>query len=508
MKTHLNENAANAAESEGTEKNAKPTASAARIGDPPLHLVRPEQKRRVAVIDDDDGVLIYLQDLFNELGFCFLGYKCAEDFFSDLDKNNANSPMQNFVDAILCDIRLPGIDGISVIKKTHGTIGFNVPIVLITAFSSAPKAVEAIKEGAYDYLEKPFDPSRLSLVLENAMRLRQVSIENSRLRGQVTHETLKLQGILCTSPAMRVIYDLVKRVAQTSSSVLVTGESGVGKEVIARAIHDNSDRAAKPFVSINCSAIPESLLESELFGHSKGSFTGASQHRRGLFEEADGGTLFLDEIGDLDCSLQVKLLRVLQEQKIRPVGDNKFRTVNVRIITATHKNLAAEIRSRRFREDLYYRLNVIPIHIPPLRQRKEDIPALSAYFLEKFSRKNDIQLRGFTEEAMTKLMHLPWKGNVRELQNVIERSVVLSSGAWIEEADIPIWIEQDSTELGEVLSDLGQDLPSLKDFEKRYILSVLQKNNGKKDAAAKTLGLSRRTLYRKLSIARSPRVEH
>ena len=277
---------------------------------------------------------------------------------------------------------------------------------------------------------------------------------------------------------------------------MITGESGVGKELIARAIHENSRRSDFPFVSVNCSAIPESLLESELFGHSKGSFTGASRERKGLFEEASGGTLFLDEIGDLNLLLQSKLLRVLQEKKVRLVGDNKMRNVDVRIISATNKNLIQEVKNGNFREDLYYRLNVIPLHVPPLRQRKEDIPILANYFLEKFSKKNERGVLGFTEAAKKKLSHMHFKGNVRELQNVIERSVVLSHGKWITDADIPVTETFDDNDL---VYEVGADLPTLKSVEDRYIKSVLKKMNGEKLAAAKVLGISRRTLYRRLT---------
>jgi len=459
----------------------------------PSRLVR----RNIAIVDDDDAIQLYLRDTLGDLGYSIWCFDSAEDFLRYLKVESKENPPDGFecpFDVILCDVRLPGQDGLSLVQVLR-KLATDVPIVLMTAYAEIEAAVHAIKEGAYDYLQKPFELSRLTLVIENALQIRALNMENQFLRASGA-AGLKLYGVVSQSPAMQAIYDLVKRVAPTDSSVLITGESGVGKEVIARALHDNSERAERPFISINCSAIPESLLESELFGHTKGSFTGATEHRKGLFEEADGGTLFLDEIGDLDLALQVKLLRVLQERKIRAVGDNHFRPVDVRIVSATHKNLAAEIKAGRFREDLFYRLNVIPVHIPPLRQRKEDILALARAFLDESVKKNGLPAKSFTPEALSTLTQLPWKGNVRELQNVVERSVVMASGDKIDEGDLPV---VEGHELEEFISELSEDFPSLKDVEKSYLLSVLRKLNGKKEAAAKVLGMSRRTLYRKLT---------
>lgn len=481
------------AEDFGTEdqEEAKPVEREARRRGFQL-ISQDSVQRRIAVIDDDEGIRLYLGEVLGQQGFQVQEYPNAEQFLVRLDHSLKSGVP--FVDVILCDVRLPGLDGLTFVSRLKERT-VEMPVILMTAFAEVQSAVRAMREGAYDYLEKPFDLSRLNSVLENAVRFRRLSYENQFLKDMIDPD-IQLQGVQCQSPSMRAVYDLVKRVAPSDSSVLITGESGVGKDVVARALHDNSARADRPFVSINCSAIPESLLESELFGHTKGSFTGATQHRKGLFEEADGGTLFLDEIGDLHFSLQAKLLRVFQEQKIRAVGDNKFRSVDVRIITATHKNLANQIKEGLFREDLYYRLNVIPIHIAPLRQRKEDIISLAKHFLEQSAQRNKLEVKSFTPSALTKLVSLPWNGNVRELQNVVERSVVLSSGNAIDDADIPIEQAADSDELVE---EVGFDMPSLRDVEQRYIMSVLRKHNGKKDAAAKVLGMSRRTLYRKLT---------
>lgn len=480
-------------ESDESEEEAEAAAKAREARRRSFQLITQDSvQRRVAVIDDDEGIRVYLDDVLTQQGFQVQEYPSAETFLAQADRLAKTGA--SFADVVLCDVRLPGLDGLSFVTALKKR-GLELPIILMTAYAEVQAAVKAIREGAYDYLEKPFDSARLSSVLENALRFRQLSYENSFLKNIIDSD-IKLPGVACQSASMRAIYDLVKRVAPTDSGVLITGESGTGKEVIARAIHDNSERADKPFVSINCSAIPESLLESELFGHTKGSFTGAIQHRKGLFEEAEGGTLFLDEIGDLHFALQAKLLRVFQEQKIRAVGDNKFRPVDVRIVTATHKNLSEEIREGRFREDLFYRLNVIPVHVPPLRQRKEDIVILAKYFLDRSAERNKSAVKGFTPAALTKLVHLPWKGNVRELQNVVERSVILANGAQIDEADIPVGVAVESDDF---MDEVAIDMPSLRDIEKRYILSVLKKHNGKKDAAAKVLGMSRRTLYRKLT---------
>lgn len=484
-----NEGALSSEEKEDLEAEEKPKEARRRN----FQLISQDSvQRRVAVIDDDEGIRLYLQEVLTQQGFQVHEYESAELFLTEFDRWSKRG--SSFVDVVLCDVRLPGLDGLSFVSALKDRAA-DLPTILMTAYAEVQSAVRAIREGAYDYLEKPFDTSRLSSVLENAIRFRQLSFENQFLKNMIDPD-IKLQGVLCLSPSMRAIYDLIKRVGPTDSNVLISGESGAGKEVVARAIHDNSGRAEKPFVSVNCASIPESLLESELFGHTKGSFTGATQHRRGLFEEAEGGTLFLDEIGELPFSLQAKLLRVFQEQKIRAVGDTKFRPVDVRVITATNKNLAEEIKSGQFREDLYYRLNVIPIHIPPLRQRKEDIVILAKHFLEAAAQKHKVDVRSFTPAALTKLVYLPWKGNVRELENVIERSVILSSGEQIDEGDIPVGQVADADEL---IDEVAFDMPPLRDVERRYILSVLKKHNGKKDAAAKVLGMSRRTLYRKLT---------
>ncbi|MCB0363649.1 MAG: sigma-54-dependent Fis family transcriptional regulator, partial [Bdellovibrionales bacterium] len=294
---------------------------------------------------------------------------------------------------------------------------------------------------------------------------------------------------------MHSVFELIDRVSKASANVLITGESGTGKEMVARAIHENGLRSGKPFVAINCTAIPESLLESELFGHAKGSFTGAFARKKGLFEEAEGGTLFLDEIGDLDMSLQAKLLRVLQERKIKAVGDNVYKDIDVRIVAATHKDLGEAIKDGRFRDDLFYRLAVIPIHIPPLRHRRDDIPILARHFLQKYGSANNSPVKGFTAAAIEKLMNYRWDGNVRELENIVERVVVLTSKEMVDACDLPFSGSVDSVE--DFFASAVSSLPTVSDLEKRYMKYVLEKTGGRKEKASQILGINRRTLYRK-----------
>jgi two-component system response regulator HydG len=333
----------------------------------------------------------------------------------------------------------------------------------------------------------------MAINVERAKEKQRLIRDNKALREEV-QKSWSLGSIVGKSPGMKAVFDLVTRVSQVTSNVLVMGESGTGKELVARAIHEGGPRAKKPFIAINCSAIPEALLESELFGHAKGSFTGAIQKKLGLFEEAEGGTLFLDEIGDMNVQLQAKLLRVIQERKLRAVGDNQVTDIDVRIIAATHKDMKAAMKEGRFREDLFYRLSVIPIVIPPLRDRREDIPLLAEHFLKKFVAANNIKMSGFTKEAMSLLMSMRWEGNVRELENLIERAVVLSPGPMIQASDFPA-VHVDLSEDAFVQSTT--DFPALEQLEKRYIRAVLDKTGGRKDQAAQILGISRRTLYRK-----------
>jgi two-component system response regulator HydG len=400
------------------------------------------------------------------------------------------------IDVVLSDIRMAEMDGMQFLR-TLKTERPEIPVVLITGFGSIDTAIEAMRNGAFHYLVKPFKLAEVSVTVEHAMERRLLTLDNIALRREVK-SGWGLSGILGKSTAMKAVFDLVQRVCHSTANVLIHGESGTGKEMVARAIHDLGPRAGKPFVAINCTAIPETLLESELFGHAKGSFTGAAGRKRGLIEEANSGTLFLDEIGDMSPPLQAKLLRVLQERKIRPVGDNASYDVDVRVVAATHKDLKAGIREGTFREDLFYRLSVIPIQLPALRDRADDIPLLAEHFLKKYAASNAAdgqpRVRGFTKAALSKLMRLRWPGNVRELENVIERAVVLCQGSVIDEKDIP---DPDVGDAEGNFRSSTSDFPTLTQLEERYIRLVLQKTAGRKDKAAQMLGINRRTLYRK-----------
>ncbi len=449
---------------------------------------------RIVIVDDDREMRSLLEDFFTNAGYQTDCFSLAKEALIALGPQGelASDQEKGDIDALISDIKMPLMDGLEFTEQLQ-KIRPEIPVILITAFGSIETAVEAMHRGAFHYVVKPFKLNEIAVNLERAVEHRKLKRDNTALREEVKKD-FSLGKIVGKSQGMRTVFDLVKRVSQASSNVLITGESGTGKEMIAQAIHQSGPRAHKPFVAINCTAIPENLLESELFGHAKGSFTGAIQRKKGIFEEAEGGTLFLDEIGDMDVHLQSKLLRVIQEKKIRSVGDNSTRDINVRIISATHKDLKAAMKEGRFREDLFYRLSVIPVVIPPLRQRKDDIPLLAEYFLKKYAASNHLNVRGFTKRAVAKLMNLKWEGNVRELENVIERAVVLCAQPLVDEQDIPV-PEGQSPE--DFYASSTQDFPTLSELEGRYVRMILEKTAGRKDKASQILGVNRRTLYRK-----------
>ncbi|MBC7457125.1 MAG: sigma-54-dependent Fis family transcriptional regulator, partial [Bdellovibrionaceae bacterium] len=406
-------------------------------------------------------------------------------------------------DVIITDLILPGISGIEFTQRMKA-LGSATPIILITANKKVEVAVEAIRSGAYDFVVKPLHFPQLLVSVERALYLSEIKEQNTTLKTvvQLQAGTTNLEGVVGRSQAIKNVLDLARRVSKSSAPILITGESGTGKEVIAKTIHAMGANKKSPFIPINCSAIPENLLESELFGHAKGAFTGASDKKIGLFEEAGDGILFLDEIGDLSLSLQAKLLRVLQEKKIKRVGENQFRPVNARVIAATHKNLRQEIIDKNFREDLFFRLNVIPIWIPPLRERKEDILPLAEFFLRKFSALNSVTLKQFSKGALEYMMAAHWSGNVRELENTVERAVVLSTLNIIR-----------LEEVSSVISDLGgatenksfyfpmttdARILTVDELINKYIQHVLEINQGVKEKTAKDLKIDRKTLYRRL----------
>lgn len=454
-----------------------------------------DTKGHVVIVDDDKELRLLLKDFFTAEGYRTSVFGLATDVLRAFGVGATESRIEiqpESVDLIISDINMPHVDGMELVQRLKQVCP-KVPVILITAFGSIESAIEAIRRGAYDYIVKPFKLTEMRVTTDRALEYRKLGRENSVLRQEVKR-SWALGEVVGKSQGMKEVFDLVARVSQANANVLITGESGTGKEMVARAIHNSGPRKNNPFVAINCTAIPESLLESELFGHAKGSFTGAVQQKKGLFEEADGGTLFLDEIGDMNPSLQAKLLRVIQERKIRPVGSNLTKEIDVRIIAATHKDLKAGIKQGIFREDLYYRLSVIPIVIPPLRHRKEDIPILAEHFFRKYSAANGSKATGFTKTAIQKLMNGKWEGNVRELENVVERAVVLCANSLIDESDIP---SSEAATADQFFGTATSDFPTIEAIEKRYIALVLEKTGGRKDKAAQILGINRRTLYRK-----------
>jgi two-component system response regulator AtoC len=390
------------------------------------------------------------------------------------------------------------MDGLEVLR-TIRRIDPEALVILFTAFATVETAVEAVKEGAFDYIPKPFSADQLQLVIERALTQRRLLEENRRLREQLT-DTYRFESIVGRSRSMVQVYDLIKKVAASVANILILGESGTGKELIARCIHANSPRAARAFVPVDCASLPEHLLESELFGHERGAFTGAISMRRGLFEEADGGTSFLDEVGDIPLQLQAKLLRVLQERQVRRVGGNRVIDVDVRVISATHQNLGDMVQQGRFREDLYYRLNVISLPLPPLRDRPGDIPLLAYHFLRKYAAQSGKEIKGISPETLELLEAYPWAGNVRELQNVMERAVVLAEAEMVAPAELPANLRLPQ----KVPAAMVADHLSLKKakrqwveaFEREYLSALLKKHQGNISQAAKTAGVDRKTIHR------------
>ncbi len=405
---------------------------------------------------------------------------------------------ENLYDIVLCDIRMPEMDGMAFLKRLNEEGPRSATIIMMSAYGTLDDAIEAMKMGAYDYVSKPFKPDEILLALKKAEERERLRRENLHLREEIKKE-YSFENIIAKSPEMHKIFETVRKIADYRTTVLITGESGTGKELIAKAIHYQSSRADGPFVAINCGAIPENLLESELFGHVKGAFTDATRNKKGLFEEADGGTLLLDEIGELPRFLQVKILRVLQDSEIRRVGDTKTHKIDVRIVAATVKDLAREVARGNFREDLYYRLNVIPIHLPPLRERREDIPLLVQHFIKKCNEQLNTRIEAITSEAMNLLMNYGWMGNVRELENTIERAMVLSDSPEIHPEQLPERILERAHGAGDPLGEEGLSIKKAsRALENRLIRKALKKTGGNRTQAARLLEISHRTLLYKI----------
>ena len=447
-----------------------------------------KHKGKILIVEDENSMREVLKILLEGESYEVTSASEGLEGISHIDKD--------IFDLVITDIKMPGADGFEVLKKVKN-ISPGTVVIMITAFGTTEAAIEAMKLGAYDYIHKPFKIDEIRLIVKKAIEKKRLTEEVSLLRDKVKI-TYSLENIIGQSPKMQELFRLVPKVAQSNSNALIIGESGSGKELVAMALHNLSNRKDRNFVAINCSAFPEGLLESELFGHMKGSFTGAVQNKQGLFEIADSGSLFLDEIGEMPINLQAKLLRVLENGTFRRVGGTTDIKVDVRVISATNKDIKEEIASGRFREDLYYRLNVVPIHIPPLRERKEDIPLLVEHFLKKISD----QPKKVTPEAMRILIDYPWKGNVRELENVVERVVLLTEKEEIIPAELPneiIGYAEDIKEIPELTKE-GINLDTIMtDIEKKYLLKALEKSSGVKKEAAKLLNLSFRSFRHRLS---------
>ncbi|HZH49860.1 MAG TPA: sigma-54 dependent transcriptional regulator [Nitrospira sp.] len=447
-----------------------------------------EERGAILVIDDDADMREMIHDMLKDRGHQVTTAGSGQEALKLLGEGDYA--------VVLSDLRMKGMQGIELLTEIKKTFP-DISVILMTAFGSVETAVEAMKHGASDYLTKPVKKDELIRVVERVLREAALRREVSRLRKEV-HKEYSFHHILGKSKAMQAVFDLIKRVADSPTNLLITGESGTGKELVAKAIHYNSDRKDAPFVPVNCAAIPEQLLESELFGHMRGSFTDARFDKRGLFEEAQSGTLFLDEISELPIMLQAKLLRAIQEKEIRRVGATKPIAVDVRIIAATNLTLAEEVKAKRFRDDLYYRLNVIELKLPPLRDRREDILLLVEGFLKKCGEARGKEVKGVSEAALAMLIDYTWPGNVRELENVIERAVTLSRGEKVTPDDLPPAV-QGARGDRRVLDEAAEKTLPLHEIEKEYIKKILEKTGGNKYQAAQALGIDRKTLYRKLA---------
>jgi len=445
-------------------------------------------KGRLLIVDDDTAHLSMLETLLKSLSYTI---ECVKDG-ADAIRQVQETPY----DLVLMDVRMANVGGMEALKEIKQ---FNpaVPVIIMTAYSSVDKAVEAMRLGADDYLTKPLNFEELKLSIERVTQHLQLSLENSQLKEQLLGQG-DFSGIIGTSPAIREVIDTAKIAAPTDANILISGESGTGKELFAKAIHTNSKRKEKSLISVNCAALSETLLESELFGHEKGAFTGADKPRDGLFISADKGTIFLDEIGEIPLSMQVKLLRVLQEKEIQKVGSDKVTNIDVRVIVATNKDLEKEVEAGNFRQDLFYRLNVINVKVPPLRHRADDIPLLAKKFLDRYTRENNKDIKGFTPMAMDALVKYGWPGNVRELENIIERAIILCLGQYISEKDLPANVLKDYEPDDIIGQDLAGGGKTLDEIETIALIETLRQTKGNKTEAAKILNITRTTLNNKL----------
>jgi two-component system response regulator PilR (NtrC family) len=438
----------------------------------------------ILIVDDEKTIRDSIRIILDDEGYITETSGDGIDALEKIKKNN--------YDIVITDIKMPGMDGIELMKQA-GEISPETFFIVMTAFASVKTAIDSIHEGAYDYLIKPIEFDELIFRLKKLAKYKKLSLENKSLKQQLFSET-GFQNIIGKSSAIKKVFQIVSQVAQTNSNVLITGKSGTGKELVAKAIHFNSNRKDKIFLPVNCGAISENLIESELFGHKKGAFTGAVEEKAGYFKVADGGTLFLDEIGDLPLNMQVKLLRVLEDKKFIPVGSSKPVSTNVRIIAATNQNLYKKMEAGEFREDLYYRLNVIEIKLPSLNERVEDIPLLVNYFVEKYCNEMGKKILRVDNNAMKMLINHTWRGGIRELENIIERSVIFADNDIIKAENLSDYIKNDSNNYGYSVS-LKE---AVKNFEREYIINVIKNKNYNKEETAKALGIGLSSLYRKM----------
>lgn len=439
----------------------------------------------ILIADDESGIRESLTIVLQDEGYHCKAVKNGQEAINAINETS--------FDVVITDLKMPRASGIDVLEHALQHSSETLTII-ITAHATVETAVQALRKGAADYILKPIDFDEVLIRIKNLLEHKKLVQENKYLREQIDQE-YNFNHIIGESEAMKKVYKMVERVSQATSNVLITGPSGTGKELVARAIHSNSPRSKKPFLAINCGAIPENLVESELFGHTKGAFTGATNDKDGVFVAANGGTVFLDEVAEIPLNLQVNLLRVLQEREVKPVGSNRMVSFDTRIISATNKDLEQEVEKGNFRDDLYYRLNVVEIPLPPLSERRDDIPLLAHHFLQKYNKELQQNLKGITSDAMSALMAYEWKGQVRELENVIERAVLLSDSDYLNIEDLPGAIRK-------VSSDYSIDSSSLDEavqvFEKHHIQSMLKRTEGNKSEAARLLGIDPSTLYRKM----------
>ena len=444
------------------------------------------EKARIMVIDDEESMCKFMQIMLKKEGYDVSSAQSGKEALGELRSSH--------YDLVIADLMMPEMNGLELLSKVR-SIDPELNFIVMTAYASVDTAIEALKKGAFDYIAKPYKVDELKITIKKSLEQKRIAKENLDLKRQLKKE-FSLDSFIGDTPEIIEMKKLVEKVALTDSTVLIQGESGTGKELVAKAIHHHSRRADKPFVTINCAALPETLLESELFGHTKGAFTGAIKEKEGLFFVADGGTFFLDEVGVISQAIQVKLLRVLEEKEITPVGSTKPIQVDVRLIAATNADLEQEVKLGNFRADLFYRLNVIPIHIPALRERKDDIKLLTFYFIKKYCEKLQIKEKSISDEAMNKLLSYSWPGNARELENTMERATLLAKDDEINIKDLPENIL--SGEAVKLIEETRPETPTLETIEKSYIFWVLQRTDWQKSKAAQILGIDSSTLYRKI----------